>query len=564
MSIVPYINALWPLPSCVNLTTYVQGMSDYEIICSILQKLNEAIHSFNSLDDAVTELSSKYDSLENFVNNYFDNLDVTEEINNKLDSMFASGVFAHMLSGFCPDWYGADTTGNTDSSAAFQRAFDDAAKTGGFVFLNPSATYLLTKNVIAKSSFDGMGAAINCQCPSTSDPLTLDTIYLFKWDGLQGFFVRNVSINEITSEQISRTLYTNKFFFNNCSHFTFENCSYANTKGGNPQNGFDIYGGCHHFTIKNFTFHIENAANGGNWVRAISADTYMGIVENCSFHTSGFGDEALAIWPETYTVHDITVTDCTLEYKQQGTSKSPILLLLGGTVGASATQNSYNLTLERCRITANYIPRNLINCYANAGTQPSGLVISDCHFEVQGSDEWKDSTPAEALALIRLHPDTDMNIYNSTINTHPQVGSRYLVRSNGPVNIYNSNLTISGCSATGTAYNTNFTACIPTINMESCIANLTINTPAPGNTNKTWDNVVVTLPSAAYNFFIGEGTHIHKSIIENAYMNTVNNQILNSVDIDYTHFKNCTFTANIKAPEITGTGTYNYGYVTPG
>ena len=97
MGIVPYIKALWPVRSCINLTTYVQGMSDYEIICSILQKLNEVVHSFNSLDEAVTELSNKFDSLKSFVDNYFDNLDVQDEIDNKIEEMLQDGVFNQVI-----------------------------------------------------------------------------------------------------------------------------------------------------------------------------------------------------------------------------------------------------------------------------------------------------------------------------------------------------------------------------------------------------------------------------------------------------------------------------------
>lgn len=163
MSIVPYINALWPLPSCVNLTTYVQGMSDYEIICAILQKLNEVVHSFNSLDDAVTDLSSKFDSLKSFVDNYFENLDVQEEINNKLDEMVESGEFAQILSNYfssykTPQMFGAVGDGVADDTDAFEKwAIQDAA----VLYLSPSSSYKVTRPItIADKSIIGQGAHI--------------------------------------------------------------------------------------------------------------------------------------------------------------------------------------------------------------------------------------------------------------------------------------------------------------------------------------------------------------------------------------------------------------------
>lgn len=159
MSIVPYINALWPLPSCVNLTTYVQGMSDYEIICAILQKLNEVVHSFNSLDDAVTDLSSKFDSLKSFVDNYFENLDVQEEINNKLDEMVQSGALEQIFAKYfgkpaTPQLYGAKGDGVTDDTQAFIDLFKD----NKCIYI-PEGVYKLTRPIDISNALniDGCG-----------------------------------------------------------------------------------------------------------------------------------------------------------------------------------------------------------------------------------------------------------------------------------------------------------------------------------------------------------------------------------------------------------------------
>ena len=152
MSIVPYIKALWPVPSCVNLTTYVQGSSDYEIICQVLQKLNEMVHSFNTLDDAVTELSEKFDSLESFVNNYFDNLDLQEEVNNKLQSMYAEGLFQQMFSDYfgvaaTPQIYGAKGDGVTDDSEAISECLNS---NNNITF--PSGTYLINNGIVVNKN----------------------------------------------------------------------------------------------------------------------------------------------------------------------------------------------------------------------------------------------------------------------------------------------------------------------------------------------------------------------------------------------------------------------------
>lgn len=71
-----------------------ESMSYYECLCALTNYLyNEVIPAVNNNADAVTELQS-------YVANYFKNLDVQEEINNKLDEMAESGQLAEIISLF--------------------------------------------------------------------------------------------------------------------------------------------------------------------------------------------------------------------------------------------------------------------------------------------------------------------------------------------------------------------------------------------------------------------------------------------------------------------------------
>ena len=68
-----------------------ESMSYYECLCALTNYLyNEVIPAVNNNADAVTEL-------QNYVENYFDNLDVQEEINNKLDEMAESGQLTDII-----------------------------------------------------------------------------------------------------------------------------------------------------------------------------------------------------------------------------------------------------------------------------------------------------------------------------------------------------------------------------------------------------------------------------------------------------------------------------------
>lgn len=61
-----------PWPSCVNLTTWVQGMSDYEIICWIVQQLNRVNDRITGLVDEAVEQANAYtdEQLQSFRNEF--------------------------------------------------------------------------------------------------------------------------------------------------------------------------------------------------------------------------------------------------------------------------------------------------------------------------------------------------------------------------------------------------------------------------------------------------------------------------------------------------------------
>ena len=79
-------------------SSYLAGLSIEEQLlwlCSYLEK--EVIPTVNNNGEAVEELQGLYVELKNYVDNYFDNLDVQEEINNKLDVMAEDGTLDQII-----------------------------------------------------------------------------------------------------------------------------------------------------------------------------------------------------------------------------------------------------------------------------------------------------------------------------------------------------------------------------------------------------------------------------------------------------------------------------------
>ena len=73
-------------------TSYKESLTYEEQILAIGHYLETTVYpAINNNAEALTELQGLFVALEDYVNNYFDNLDVQEEINNKLDDMAESG-----------------------------------------------------------------------------------------------------------------------------------------------------------------------------------------------------------------------------------------------------------------------------------------------------------------------------------------------------------------------------------------------------------------------------------------------------------------------------------------
>ena len=78
-----------------------ESMSYYETLLGLLNYLqNVVIPTVNNNADAVAELQNLYIELKSYVDDYFTNLDVQQEINNKLDAMVESGELTTIIGAY--------------------------------------------------------------------------------------------------------------------------------------------------------------------------------------------------------------------------------------------------------------------------------------------------------------------------------------------------------------------------------------------------------------------------------------------------------------------------------
>lgn len=76
------------------------ALTEWQLFCKIGKEMNKIIDSQNIVGEQAENLTNAFNELQNYVNNYFDNLDVQEEINNKLNEMAESGELQNIIGEF--------------------------------------------------------------------------------------------------------------------------------------------------------------------------------------------------------------------------------------------------------------------------------------------------------------------------------------------------------------------------------------------------------------------------------------------------------------------------------
>lgn len=130
---------------------YDESLSYYELLCKVIDYLNKTMEDVDQVTSDMTEFKAAYDELIGYVNDYFTNLDVQTEINNKLDAMAASGALTTLIAPYIPSlvasWLGENIVQEAgyvlDKTLTVENAAADS-KTVGDILLNISEP---TKNI---------------------------------------------------------------------------------------------------------------------------------------------------------------------------------------------------------------------------------------------------------------------------------------------------------------------------------------------------------------------------------------------------------------------------------
>lgn len=281
--VYPEMGTFQPVYGKFDLTTYIQGASDYEIMAFLVGKYNACLEAYGTVTKLSTETVQAAHQLQDWINTWFTNLDVQQELNNKIDSMVADGSFSTLLhqtfdaqinqqtTNAVTAWLVANVTPTgsavvVDKSLSIEGAAADAKKVGDTTFrtdINVYADYIArapyddlntlpANKTVMYSYFTGVknypGNDIGiCQTISQSDtgttPITYGVQIFTTFDGI--IYTRicfNSNWNQWTpiekgliniySEFLARPPYDNADTFPSNSHIL---CSYISGISNIPQ-----------------------------------------------------------------------------------------------------------------------------------------------------------------------------------------------------------------------------------------------------------------------------------------------------------------------------------------
>lgn len=77
-----------------------QDLDSYGLWCKVIEYVNIIKDQVNDVTESQVDVINKFNALKDYVDNFFDNLDVQEEINNKLDDMAESGELQEIIETF--------------------------------------------------------------------------------------------------------------------------------------------------------------------------------------------------------------------------------------------------------------------------------------------------------------------------------------------------------------------------------------------------------------------------------------------------------------------------------
>jgi hypothetical protein len=131
-----------------------------------LDEFNKLVNQWKAMQKNFDNLQDAFNDLKNYIQDYFKNLDVQEEINKKLDEMLKNGtlleIFNSKISNIVtPLLYGAVGDGITDDLMAFNKAIKFLNENNGGILYIPPKTFAISNTIFIPSNVSVVGCGVN-------------------------------------------------------------------------------------------------------------------------------------------------------------------------------------------------------------------------------------------------------------------------------------------------------------------------------------------------------------------------------------------------------------------
>lgn len=363
------------------------ALTEWQLFCKIGNEINKIVDSENTLGLQVENVTNAFIELENYVNNYFDNLDVQEEINNKLNEMAADGTLQEIVANYLNSkaiFIYDDVESMKQSTNLIDGSY---AQTNNFYTKNGGGALYKIRNITNTDVVDNMFII-----SMNTENLIAELIYTnsinikqlgAKGDGIEEssqFFIN--ALNKVNKIIVDNGTY----FINNQinipkNNITLKGTSYRNSRINFGDNGELIFegttitqdGGVHKdfLTLENlFLSHYNTSERQTPYLNLICC-SYVKIL-NCWFY--GRGKQILA-----WECFDSRILNTDFEW---GGSNNDNLIGFelrstnGGNNALPTYEYTNNLYFYGCRFES-----HVGKCISTTGNNTNKITFESCKFE---------------------------------------------------------------------------------------------------------------------------------------------------------------------------------------
>lgn len=229
----------------------------------------------------------EFEKLKQYVDSYFENLDVQDEVDKKLEEMYANGELAQLIldniSYKTPQMYGAKGDGVADDYEAIQKCFDDVMARGGGRVVFPAGVYNISKELIIRPH---TAAVAQDDIPQSIHFLKMDILEICG----EGFV-------EIKAKQkMEHIIRTDDYSYpenvGSYSNF-YTHISNVQFNGNNLSNGVYIYNALHARFVGNRIYNVKTGIEIYGYGELYVINNVIKASEICIKSTSG-GDSFIA------------------------------------------------------------------------------------------------------------------------------------------------------------------------------------------------------------------------------------------------------------------------------